>query len=189
MQTFTGLRFHFLDPRPEEIRAVDIAAGLKREPRFRGQTYREYSVAEHSLRVAELVPYELRAYALLHDASEAYLGDSIKPLKQLAEFSFYREAESRIMRAVWLRFGLPPVLPELVKAADGAMLCHEYKSLFYPHYDDFGHDEALGERFPAQKNLPPTRRPYESADSYLHALRRSLSASAFAGLHLGGLQA
>ena len=57
----------------------------------------------------------LRAYALLHDASEAYLGDVRWPLKVLPEFAFYREAERRLQGEIHVAFGLPAVPPEWVQ--------------------------------------------------------------------------
>ena len=61
----------------------DIAHGLAFQCRFNGQTGTFYSVAQHSLMVMSLVPEELQFAALLHDAAEAYLGDMVKPLKNL----------------------------------------------------------------------------------------------------------
>jgi 5'-deoxynucleotidase YfbR-like HD superfamily hydrolase len=63
----------------------------------------------------------LRLAVLLHDAAEYVIGDLISPFKAMLSED-YREAERRIMRAVHLRFGLPPALPsrmaKAIKRAD-----------------------------------------------------------------------
>ena len=81
IRTHTGLRFDLLDPRPEAIDPRDVAHALARLCRFGGHVRRFYSVAQHSLLVADLAPLGLELPALLHDASEAYLGDVVAPLE------------------------------------------------------------------------------------------------------------
>ena len=51
MLTFTGKRYHFLDPSLEEIDIVDIDHALSRKARFNGHTRGGsiYSVAKHSV--------------------------------------------------------------------------------------------------------------------------------------------
>jgi len=81
MQTFTGKRVDPLNMRPEDIDILDIAQALGNICRFGGHTRRFYSVAEHSLEVANLVSNKAKLPALLHDAQEAYIGDIIRPIK------------------------------------------------------------------------------------------------------------
>jgi 5'-deoxynucleotidase YfbR-like HD superfamily hydrolase len=83
VSTYLGNRFYPLEPRIDRVAIEDIAHGLAYQCRFNGQTREFYSVAQHSLVVASLVPTDLRLAALLHDAAEAYLGDMVKPLKVL----------------------------------------------------------------------------------------------------------
>ncbi|MES2018922.1 MAG: phosphohydrolase [Pseudomonadota bacterium] len=83
VSTFSGNRFYPLEPRIDHVAIEDIAHGLAYQCRFNGQTRAFYSVAQHSLIVASLVPPPLQLAALLHDAAEAYLGDMVKPLKVL----------------------------------------------------------------------------------------------------------
>src|ERR1039457_118422 len=83
--TFSGLRFWPLDPNPEKILIDDIAHALAHQCRFGGHASRFYSVAEHSVHVSRLCPPEDALWGLLHDASEAYLVDLPRPLKQLPE--------------------------------------------------------------------------------------------------------
>jgi hypothetical protein len=66
-------------------------------------------------------PYKL--WALLHDASEAYLVDVPRPLKPFLRG--YSEAEDKIMRAIASRYGLPLEMPDQVKQIDRAILMDE----------------------------------------------------------------
>lgn len=67
-----------------EFPIVQIAQQLSRICRYGGATPHFYSVARHSLLVAELVPYDpaLRLAALVHDAHECWIGDLLRPAKQ-----------------------------------------------------------------------------------------------------------
>lgn len=79
----SGVLFDLTNPAGSPMSLQDIAHGLGRVCRFAGQTNRFYSVAEHCFHVARLVPVELARVALLHDASEAFIGDVTRPLKAL----------------------------------------------------------------------------------------------------------
>lgn len=61
----------------------DIAHALANICRWTGHTSRFYSVAEHCIRAAAIAPPECKLHVLMHDATEAYLGDVATPLKQL----------------------------------------------------------------------------------------------------------
>ena len=82
IQTYTGKAFDFINPNKELIDIKDIAVGLTNIKRFTGQTNINYTVAMHSLITSTLVPPEFAIYGLLHDATEAYLGDIHSPLKR-----------------------------------------------------------------------------------------------------------
>jgi len=83
VSTKSGRRVALLNPSPSQIVIGDIAHGLAHQCRFNGQTSKFYSVAQHSVLVASILPRELRLAGLLHDASETYLGDVVQPLKEL----------------------------------------------------------------------------------------------------------
>jgi hypothetical protein len=136
IQTFTGVEFYPLDPRPEEICIEDIAHALSNQCRYSGHVKHFYSVAEHSIRVLELCPREWHAWALLHDAAEAYLVDLPRPVKRYSEIGrLYREAEDLLMIAICERFGLTwqDPMPEPVERADKAMLWVESRDLMPPN--------------------------------------------------------
>lgn len=130
MQTHSGRRFFPLDPRPEEVFIEDIAPALGKLCRFGGQCRKFYSVAEHSYHVSHLVPKEHALTALLHDATEAYVGDVIRPLKRY--LTGYAEIERRIWLAIARHFNLPPDLPQTVVDADNAMLLREADEIMAP---------------------------------------------------------
>lgn len=99
-----------LDPNPLEINPHDIARALSRLCRWGGHCRRFYSVAEHSVNVMRLaqrdrLPIEAQRLALMHDATEAYLGDVVSPLK--ACLPEYQRIEARMAQAIAARFALP----------------------------------------------------------------------------------
>ena len=162
--TFSGLRFWPLLPNPDDILIADIAHALAHQCRFGGHASKFYSVAEHSVHVSKLCRPEDALWGLLHDASEAYLVDLPRPLKQLPEFAAYREAERRLQRAVAVRFGLPPDQPASVTEADDTMLWTEAHSLL---------DSA------AVEVVRDTRPPFEITDPLLPVEAERLFLSRF----------
>ena len=56
IQTFTGKKFSPLEPRREDIDILDIAHSRSMQCRFNGHCRQFYSVAEHSVRVARILP-------------------------------------------------------------------------------------------------------------------------------------
>lgn len=129
IETYTGVQFWPLDPRPDDIRIADIAHALANQCRFTGHCAQFYSVAEHCVRVSNAVPRQHALWGLLHDAAETYLVDLARPLKRLPEFAVYREIEARIMHAVCTRFGLPAEEPAEVRHFDAVLLATEARDL------------------------------------------------------------
>mgnify|MGYP001163272895 CR=1 FL=1 len=120
----SGRRLDLLDPSPLDVEITDIAHGLARVARWNGQTHGDhaFSVAQHSLVVEEIfgrlapgATPEMRLAALLHDAPEYVIGDMISPFKA-AIGGDYKTVEARLAQAIHLRFALPPVLPDSLKA-------------------------------------------------------------------------
>ena len=119
----SGRKLDILSPSPFDIEIEDIALGLSRVTRWNGQTTGKYpySVAQHSILVEELFnneyPYLNKKWnlaALLHDAPEYVIGDLITPFKYALNNS-YRYVEDNLMKAIFLRFGLPAILPKHIE--------------------------------------------------------------------------
>lgn len=123
----SGSYFDFEAPETSVFTINDIAHGLAMTCRFAGQCRRFYSVAQHSVHVSENVPHEHAYQALMHDASEAFVGDMAKPLKVM--LPEYVAIEKRVERAVFARFNVATPLPPTVKEADIVMLVTEQHQL------------------------------------------------------------
>lgn len=133
MQTFTGRQYWPIDPRPDDVALEDIAHHLAMICRYGGACSRHYSVAEHSIYVSYLVPPKLAAHALLHDATEAYCNDIVRPVKK--HLAGYAEIEFRNELAIAAAFALPildSVDREAIKLADNAILLAEQAQLMAP---------------------------------------------------------
>lgn len=126
--TVSGKFFDILKPEEYEFDIEEIATALSNLCRYTGHVNRFYSVAEHSVLVSRIVPNNLRLAALLHDASEAYLGDVSSPLKKL--LPEYKAIERNVQAAIAKRFGLGDDLerPE-VHEADKRMYWQERQSI------------------------------------------------------------
>lgn len=133
MHTYTGKKFYPMNPRVEDICIEDIAHSLSLQCRYNGHVTRFYSVAEHCVHLSYSVSPANALWALLHDATEAYVGDMIRPLKKF--MPEYVDAEDRVMVAIAQRFGLslpvdgPLIMPNEVKDADDRILLTERNSL------------------------------------------------------------
>lgn len=132
--TSSGRRFWPADPRLDDICLDDIAHALSMQCRFAGHCRQFYSVAQHSVLVARLVSPANILVGLLHDATEAYLQDIIRPLKRELRAN-YKPLETSWAHAIGLVFGLGDrlvELPEEVHAADREVLVAEHRDLMAP---------------------------------------------------------
>jgi len=145
METQSGEQFWPTDPRPEDVRVDDIAHALAHICRYGGHVDRFYSVAEHCILMSYAVSPKNALHALLHDATEAYVGDMIRPLKyQMPE---YRKTEDRVWFAIAESFGIDPVIPDEVHEADTRILLDERAALKTQSRHAWGidgHFEPLG---------------------------------------------
>ncbi len=134
LQTLDDRKFDLLTPSSRDVSIKVIATVLSRIPRFGGHTKEFYSVAQHSVLVANLVHDSMAPYALLHDAHEAYtgFGDVCAPAKQLSPG--IKAVERRVQEAIADRFGLchERFYMEVIRDADVKALATESRDLLGP---------------------------------------------------------
>lgn len=134
INTFNGHVFNILNPKPEMVDIQDIARGLAYKGHFGGQTPFYFSIAQHSVMVYRLMKYDhiinkdILLAALLHDASEAYIGDMVKPLK--VHLSKFCAIEDNIMEVIFKKFGLDIELLKVIKPYDIKAQDMEFSTFF-----------------------------------------------------------
>ena len=128
--TYSGLKFYHLDPKPDMVLIEDIAHSLSNRCRWTGHVKHFYSVAQHSVYASLVCKPGFEFACLMHDASEAYLGDMNRPLKHFtAAGPAYLQIEEKVEAVIFKKFGLPAVLAPEVKEADVQMLYAEKAQL------------------------------------------------------------
>lgn len=108
--------------------------------RYNGFVNRYYSVAQHSVMVCELAEAEygrgseIARCALLHDATEAYLGDISRPLK--AHLPDYQKLEAHVHSVIIQALGLPsdPEVWKQVSRFDVMALMIEANHILFHRY-------------------------------------------------------
>jgi 5'-deoxynucleotidase YfbR-like HD superfamily hydrolase len=147
-RTYSGKWIDQLDPKPEVVRARDLAHQLALENRFNGATFRPYSDAQHCVLVARYAggwdgknytKLPEARFGLVHDASEAYIKDLHGPLKHDPEIrkllQWYVELEERWTAAIMVyAYGgdtsdFNEEVEAAVKRADKIMLRTEQRDL------------------------------------------------------------
>jgi hypothetical protein len=160
IQTAIGGVVDLAEPDPEQISIHDISFALSRICRFGGHISPAlglYSVAQHSVIVSRLCPPEMSLIGLLHDATEAYLGDLVTPLKNL--LPAYRDLEIKWALAIGQRFGLGDALANLpaeVKHADRVAFMTERRDVLAPLIPDYPNPFAYFDRQVQEGTLVPT---------------------------------
>lgn len=157
----SGAQVDVMNLKTHDIHLEDIAHNLSHQCRFNGGTVFHYSVAQHSVYCAAMAleqidpqePSTVQALRriLLHDASEAYLGDVVRPIKYTELFALYRVVEVQVQDTIYNRFDLvdiPLPLPfrnapgedhwemtdALCRDVDDRMCAIECRRLFSPPY-------------------------------------------------------
>lgn len=135
IKTYTGVMMDPLRPESGLIRIEDIAHALSMLCRANGHFKSFYSVGQHSVNcmkeaAARGYSGKVQLACLLHDASEAYLSDVTRPVKQ--EIPKYREIEAPLQECIWNKWLEAPLTVEerrLVFLVDDDMLAHEFLRL------------------------------------------------------------
>lgn len=153
MITSSGKQFYPLDPETEKIDIKDIAHSLSLQCRWAGHVKCFYSVAQHSYYVAEWIEEYCKStnnpnykkcalVGLLHDASESYLVDLPRPIKNYSELgTLYKQIEGPLQTIIYDKYILSVDSPycyisigmgRLLHDADNAILRAEARDLMPP---------------------------------------------------------
>ena len=172
MNTYTGKRFDPMQMTPEDVSLRDIAHALSLLCRGGGHMKYFYTVGLHSLNCAREAASRgwsdrLVLACLLHDASEAYLSDIIRPVK--VHLSNYLEIEEQIMQTILTHFHLGDLTPKehtLWHQIDDEMLSQELKNLMNGEH----------EMIPVSLTSEPDfrERPHEEVEEEFYQLAESL---------------
>ncbi len=165
-QTFTGRAVDMLAPTAADIDFADVAHALALINRYDGHTRQPISVAQHCVMGADALLHEtgstrLAALFLLHDAHEAYVGDTGTPV-QLALAAIepecryaLRELRRRFDGAIYAAAGVtPPDRDEeaVLKRMDIRMLRAERDALMPGKPQDWHREVEIAAPIPC---LPP----------------------------------
>jgi len=143
IRTFTGKYFDFTVMDPDTICIEDIAHALSNMPRFSGHTPKFYSVAQHCVNACLLAPEHESLDALLHDATEAYMLDIAKPLKNL--LPDYSALEKKLEKVIAHKFQVFAMNFPTVKGIDAYLLEREFNGIINNDDNAWTHEFAKQE--------------------------------------------
>lgn len=171
ISTCSGKQLNLLAPQSTQIDIEDIAHGLAYQCCFNGQTRHFYSVAQHSMLVAQLVPPQQRLAALLHDGAAAYLGEMIRPLRRLMlEFQLI---EKKIMAAISEKFGVSGFDAPSLQRAHSIALATEQRDLCWHSTEA---NELTEQSAPIPRRIeamPPEEAKYQFTELLDHLLQKA----------------
>ncbi len=135
IKTHTGIMFDPLEPKSEQIAMEDIAHALSMLCRANGHFKHFYSVGQHSINCmkeakARGLSVRIQLACLLHDASEAYLSDVTRPVKE--KLPQYKQIEAALQEMIWNKWLAVPLDEKertIVFEIDDALLVHEFLEL------------------------------------------------------------
>jgi len=160
--TRTGHVFWLHNPKPYPLLIADIAWSLSMQCRFCGHPDHFYSVAEHSYRMASVVPREHALAALLHDASEAFISDIPRPVKRLCPDVI--SVEVNLFKMIEEHFDVHIIGNKVIEEYDLRMYATEMRDLM-----EF--DGTLPFE-PVQKEPIDPVDPLDAMTGYLNAFKR-----------------
>lgn len=180
-QTRSGREVKLRDPLPQNIEINDIAHHLSNLCRYNGATNIFYSVAEHSVRAAELAAIfgkEAQFAVLMHDGHEAYIGDFARPVIQAFGPEFKKileEMRSTLDAAIEERFGFSfGEFGDIVSLADETMIQIERVNIIdreVGEWPDRAH-HALDLTHPSSRAADWGWSPRKASEAFLRAFRQ-----------------
>ena len=151
IKTASGIYFDFSNPCQSKVLIGDIATALSKICRFGGQLAGDtfYTVAEHCVHCVKLAVEDgvtdnkILLAILLHDATEAYCGDVVKPLKNLVGEA-YQQIEKRVENVIAETFNVDfDANHSIIKKYDCEMLIAEKKKLFNNPSERWNNEENV----------------------------------------------
>lgn len=154
--TYTGKKVNLIQTEDMDIDFLDIAHALSLNCRFNGHTSTMWSVASHSILVADILYKEyqdvrLALIGLIHDASECYISDISRPLKSV--LTSYLPIEAQIQDRIYQEVGVlsdlrDTAIQQKLKEADDLALKTEALKLMIPfkewqEYLDDGREKTV----------------------------------------------
>lgn len=111
LYTFCGSKMDLNNFDAEGVTIAQIARGLGNLCRYNGQVRSFYSVAEHSILLCHYFKdkgcsVEMQQFALMHDASEAFIGDVVYHLKPM--IPGFKVMEENILEEIFGKFSIYP---------------------------------------------------------------------------------
>lgn len=166
IETRTGIHFDLVNPKLDCIDIIDIAHALSMLCRYVGHCRYFYSVAEHSIKVAQILPDNLKMAGLLHDAAEAYTGDMSRPMKRL--MPDIAVVEEKILSVIFEKYNVPHHLLHnaQIKKADNILIATELRDLMS--------GDAVGWEMEHIDPLPDIIKPVKHVDAkydFLHTFK------------------
>lgn len=124
IETSIGKYVNITELEPDMVSLEDIARSLSNICRFNGHVPNFYSVAQHSIFVANWLlgqgySNEIVLTGLLHDAAEAYVGDMMRPLKRVpAMEAVFKPIEEKAISVIHQVLGGVYPHPKAIHIAD-----------------------------------------------------------------------
>lgn len=111
IRTFTGKYVNPLQLTPDDIDHRDLAHHLSLICRYTGACPEHYSVAQHSVYVAQGMKRrygcaEAALAGLVHDGGETYFNDLASPVKHDPRMQWYRELERDATLMIYRKYGI-----------------------------------------------------------------------------------
>lgn len=169
-ETASGQRFYHREPDGHNFRLYDIAHQLAQVNRYGGACRWPYSVAQHSVLMADYAMQHtgdpmLALDCIFHDAAEAYLGDMKKPVKD--DLPDYQELEAMVQTALRWSFAaicVPPEQTDFCRELDRRIVFDEKAQVMLnPHITwNTGPPQPLGIKI-ARWSFEKSRRRYAQA--------------------------
>lgn len=146
IRTRHGKYVNILEPTPDMFIIEDVAYALNKIPRFSGHLKFDYTVLMHSINACLLTAGD-KFEALMHDCTEAYIGDLSSPIKQLVPE--YQRIETNLRKVMAQAFGFNPEFSQQTHDVDRLLLQMEWDQMM------IGNDPSLKQKACMSSSILP----------------------------------